>query len=212
MGTVKGTCSAPRCGRPRDSWHAFCGLHAKRQYRHGHYSVREGIREASLQPYREWVDEGLRKYTGSKAVQAALQLADSVLHYEPTNGYTFQRQLASMMQGLRDHGVTPYDVLLRVCMFHAAFDEYRERFHGAQRAEDLALARIVMRLTPLARKGRRWPSRALALLGATLREDLGAFAVTLIRRLQQDAEARHALRAATLDLDVPAVPLQGSSG
>lgn len=205
VGTSKGTCSAPRCGRPRDSWHAFCGLHAKRVYRHGHWSVRAGIRESDLRGYREWVDEGLYKYHNTKAVQVALQLAEATLNYQPTHDFSHQRQLASMMHGLRDHGVTARDVLLRVCLFHAAFEEYSERFHGSQRAEDLAQARLVMRLTPLQRAARRrWPSRSLQLLGSMLREDLGPFALGLLRRLKADAEAVHQLRAATLDLDSPA--------
>jgi hypothetical protein len=197
-------CNEPRCGRPLHGWGAFCGIHSNRNYRYGHPGIKEGLRESDLKPFAEWTAEGLTKYRASRATEAALKLAQEVLDYRATHGRTYQLQLEHMMQILKDDQVNAEDVLRRVALFVAFATAHPERFKGSTRVEDLALARCVMRLAPLQKTGKRYPSRSLALLGGLLRDALYRWGLNLVDRLKRDAEAHHEKVTASLDLDTPA--------
>ena len=198
------TCSEPRCGRPLHGYSAFCGFHADHAYRFGHPGIKAGLRENDLKPFAHWTAEGITKYKATRATSMALELATEVLNYRATNGYTFQRRLEGMMQILRDDQVSAEDLLRRVCLFVAFAAAHPEKFKGLTRCEDIAMGRMVMRLAPLQRKGLRYPTRSLVLLGGLLRDALYRYALNLVDRLKADAESHHAKVAATLDLDTPA--------
>jgi hypothetical protein len=197
-------CTFPACGRPRHGFSHYCGNHAAYAYLHGHPAITKGIREHDYKPFGVWVGAGLLRYCNTTAVQSARALADTILNYRATNGFTFQRTLEHMLARLLGDQVTADDVLHRVCLHVAYTEVYRGRFRGVRAAEDLALARCVMRLAPLGRKSKRDPRRSLLLLGEMLREDLYVFAISLINRLKEDAEKAHALRVASVNFDTPA--------
>jgi hypothetical protein len=60
-----------------------------------------------------------------------------------------------------------------------------------------------MRLAPLQRRGKRYASRAVHLLGEMARDFLYVYAMRLHDRVKQDAEKVYELKKATLDLDSP---------
>jgi hypothetical protein len=202
--TEQRICPEPYCGRPTHSWSAHCGMHAARAYRFGSAGIKAGLRESELKPYAEWTAEGLTKYRNTRATEAGLKLADEVLNYRATHGRTYQLQLEHMMQILRDDQVNAEDVLRRVALFVAFASAHPERFKGLTKVEDLALARCVMRLAPLQRTGKRYPSRSLALLGSLLRDALYRWGLNLVDRLKVDAQSHQDKVSATLDLDTPA--------
>jgi hypothetical protein len=78
------------------------------------------------------------------------------------------------------------------------------RYHGSTKAENLAMGRAIMRLAPLQRRGKRYASRAVHLLGEMARDCLYVYAMRLHDRVKQDAEKVYELKKATLDLDTHA--------
>jgi hypothetical protein len=66
------------------------------------------------------------------------------------------------------------------------------------------MGRAIMRLAPLQRRGKRYASRAVHLLGEMARDYLYLFGMRLHDRVKQDAQKVYELKKATLDLDTPA--------
>jgi antitoxin (DNA-binding transcriptional repressor) of toxin-antitoxin stability system len=118
--------------------------------------------------------------------------------------FTFHPQLERMMQLLRDDQVSATDVLHRICL-HVAFATANPgRVTGGRKVELLAIGRAIMRLAPPQRRGKRYPSRSLALLGEMVMDDgLYLFAIKLIDKLKIDDERKRAMKEAALDFDTP---------
>jgi hypothetical protein len=156
------------------------------------------IRPRMYEPDRAFIREGLGRYRNSKAIASALKLAERSLAYVPDQGYTWQHNLQRRMLILCDAGVTPLDVLQRV-VEHFALVERQPSLFKSQRAQQMALARHLLHLT----KWGRWRpnTRLLIQLGQMLSEDLGAFALQLLRRLHQDVAERQSLRRQAADFD-----------
>jgi hypothetical protein len=85
------------------------------------------VRPSELRPYDEPVTRTLARYLNSKAVQAALLLASELLNYRPHREYSWELKLQSQMARLRDGGVTPRELLARICAVWALQVD-RERF------------------------------------------------------------------------------------
>jgi hypothetical protein len=147
---------------------------------------------------RAFIREGLGRYQQSKPVTSALALAESTLEYVPDYGWTWQYDLEKRMAILRGAGVTPLNLIQRVAE-HYALVERQPHLFKVQRSQHMALARHVLRLTKLGRW--RPGTRLLISLGGMLAEDLGAFAIQLLRRLQTDLAERQALRRSAADFD-----------
>jgi len=197
-------CSFPRCGRKTHGWSHLCSEHAAQQHRHG-AAGKAGVRESDYRPYNLWVGAGLAKYRNRASTAAALTLAQQLLDYEPANGFRFQIELQRMMGLLKGDEVTASDVLHRVCL-HVAFATANPgRFSGGERVERIAIGRAVMRLAPLNRRGKRYTSRALYLLGDIVMSDgLYLYAIKLIDKLKSDDEQAYALKQAAVDFETPA--------
>jgi hypothetical protein len=166
--------------------------------------MKAGVRESDLRPWASWVAEGLTRYRSTAATAAALKLAQSILDYRNENGFGYQLELERMMLILKDDAVTAEDILKRVCLMVFFASAAPERYHGSTKAENLAMGRAIMRLAPLQRRGKRYASRAVHLLGEMARDFLYVYAMRLHDRVKQDAETVYELKKATLNLDTPA--------
>lgn len=191
------TCAAKRCTSPtmRGGWSRFCSRHAIRFFRYGHEEG-QPVKDYDLKTYRARVASGLARYENTKAVQAALHLSNEILNYRATFGWTKQLNLQSQMGRLRGAGVTPRDLLARVCEHYALVEANPHRFRTS-REEDHAISRAVLRLDKMG----TWRPNAhlMNYLGGILREELGAFAIMFIRRLQADARQRQEFREQLAD-------------
>lgn len=78
--------------------------------------------------------------------------------------------------------------------------------NGSTKVENPAMGRAIMRLAPLRRRGKRYASRAVHLLGEMAPDYLYVYVygMRLHDRVKQDAENVEELKKATLDLDRPA--------
>jgi hypothetical protein len=192
------TACAAGCGRAPAPRSRHCRRHALRLTRYGHVNVMP-LRDSEIRPFHAWVAAGFDRYADQKATTAALTLAERLLAFRPTRDFTIHYKAASALQGLADAGVSPRDVLIRVAVFYAFLQVRPSRFHGSQKAEDFALARLVLRLGP--RRARRDPrpsARLLQFLGERIRTDCAPYALALLRRIEQDADHERALRGAAV--------------
>jgi hypothetical protein len=175
----------------------YCISHAARAYRYGD-AMQTAIPLKLYEPDREFIREGLARYRNSKPVESALKLADAILNYTPDYQWMWKRDLERRMAILRSAGVTPNDLLQRVAEHYACVERMPHLFKS-QRGQHVALARHVLKMK---RPGCRDTTARLRFsLGSLLAEDLGAFAIQLLRRLQQDLEERHSLRRQAADFD-----------
>jgi hypothetical protein len=198
-------CPEPHCGRPAHGWSSFCHVHAARQYIYGHTSLRSGIREADLKPFRQWVNNGLARHRSTKGTANVLTLIDNnILNFRANEIVRAERDLARVTELMRYHDVTASDVLARVCLFQAYAASNVGRFRGSRRAEDIALGRFVLRLVPLRKAGARYATKTVERLAAELRQLVVPYADKLIELLKAQAAERHELVTASLDLSTPA--------
>lgn len=199
-------CSEPFCGRPAHGWGAFCGNHAARQYKYGHASLRAGIRETELRSYAKWVGAGLARYRNTKGTESVLKLiTERVLNFnQPDSCVRAERDLTRIMQEYRYHEVSASDVLARVAIFQAYSGANAARFRGSLRAENIALARMVLRLVPMSRAGKRYPTKAIERLADELRRCAVPYANRLLQLVQEEAARLHEGVLASLDLSTPA--------
>ena len=194
-------CAVPRCPRRRriqpNARSMYCSTHGARSYRYGDPTMR-AIRPRTYEAGRAYIREALGRYRNSKAVASALKLAEGILQYVPDYGYTWQHNLQKRMHTLAVAGVKPLDVVQRV-VEHFQLVEIQPHLFKTRRTEHMMLARHVLHLT---RWGTWRPNtRLLISLGAMLSDDLGLFALQLLRRAQQDLAKREALRRDSADFD-----------
>lgn len=180
-------CSVTGCRQPvsRYPWSALCDKHSARQYRTGTTRL-DSMRRGELAKYRERISFVLDKYGSSKAVDAAVMLADDFLQWKPRGDFTNHYRLAAQMQRLKEGGCTAREFLQRVCEVWAlqAFDQ---RFAN-ERELLFALSRGVLYLRP---QGTSRPAGPLLkLLGRELLADLGKFAAGVCMRIEKDDEVR----------------------
>jgi len=197
-------CDEPRCGRSTHGFSSWCATHASRAYLHGCPKMKAGVRESDLRAWASWVNEGLSRYRSTAATAAALKLAQGILDYRNENGFGYQLELERMMLILKDDGVTAGDILRRVCLMVFLASAAPHRYHGSTKVENLAIGRAIMRLAPLQRRGKRYASRAVHLLGEMARDYLYVFGMRLHDRVKQDAAKVYELKKATMDLDTHA--------
>ncbi len=180
-------CSVTGCSRAVEGapWSTMCSKHAMRQYRTGTTGANP-MKRADLAIHRKRISFVLDKYGRSKAVAAAVMLADDLLNWRPKHDWTVQYTLAEQMQRLRDGGVTAREVLQRVCEVWA-LQAFEQRFDG-ERVLEYGLARAVLML----RGQRTWRPAGplLRLLGRELREAFGKFAAGVCWRIEEDDKVR----------------------
>ena len=199
-------CPVPLCGLPTHGFSSFCQRHADRQYRYGHHAIKAGIRETDLKPFGKWVGPAMANYRNTRGTEAVLKLIDNhVLNYNGAGSiWRPERDLTHIVQEMRYHEVTASDVLSRVCVFQAYAAANLGRFRGSTRAENIALGRMVRRLVPMSRTGRRHPVKAIELLGAELRRLVVPYADRLLQLVQEESAMQHEGVLASLDLKTPA--------
>lgn len=171
----------------------FCGMHMARYDRNGH-PVAMAIPDQRFDEFSKMIDRGLCKYANSKAYSAALRLADDLLNFEPPARFNVYLDIERRMKALQGEGVTPSDVVRRVCAYFAY-----TRLHPRpdQRSDDYGLARAVVRLAPLGKW--RPNSRLLKFLGPEIRERLSVFTNAFLDRVEADEAERRALKDASRD-------------
>jgi hypothetical protein len=193
------TCAAPSCARL--AWRnrsRYCSTHMIRVHRYGTPSA-QPVAPDQIEQHETYLDRGLTLYANTKGVNAALKLADEVLNYRAPAGFAAYTQIDNQMRRLRDHEVTPRDILLRVA---AVYAYARVRTFGDDRAFNAALARAVLRLAPL--RGYRPLCRVLQWLADEITQRLTLFANAFVARLESDAEREREERRASTDFDTPA--------
>jgi hypothetical protein len=156
----------------------------------GHPTVKVP-RHLEYRRYRDPVAKALAKYERSKAVQAALAVADDLLTYRPRMDYKNHQQLAEHMAFLREGGVTAKEILQNVC--ETAAMRMLGRRLEEERAFDYVLARRVLMLRPRAtRRPGAWRPGGplLRYAGNLIREEFGVFPYGLLAKLEADDEAR----------------------
>jgi hypothetical protein len=128
----------------------------------------------------------LARYRNSKAVQHALVLAADLLNYRPRREYSWELQLETQVARLRDGGVTPRELLAKICSVWA-LNADRERFRDA-REFTYGIANEVLKL----RKLGTWRPGGVLLsrLGQMIVDDLGSFAAGVWVKTQQDTDSR----------------------
>jgi hypothetical protein len=147
--------------------------------------------------YHAFIADGMARYADHKAMKAGQQIAEALLSgtldgaLSNPNAFTYETEPARAMRLLRDHAVTPGQLLARVAEVFAYFEDHRDRL-PSQRFEDHMLARAVLTIAPW--RGRfRAGAKLLRHTGAMIRERLGPWAVAFTRKLRQDVDARNAL-------------------
>ncbi len=193
-------CAVDGCGQQVKSkpWSKHCEHHHSHARLYGHPTVKVP-RHLEYRRYRDPVAKTLAKYDRSKAVQAALAVADDLLTYRPRMDYKNHLQLAEHMAFLREGGVTAKEILQNVCETTAM--RMLGRRLEEERAFDYALARRVLMLRPRAarREGSWRPGGPLLrYAGNLIREEFGAFPYGLLAKLESDDEARAVRKEAFL--------------
>jgi hypothetical protein len=168
----------------------------QRHTRYGHPTAL-AIPDRRFNEQRKWIEEGLHRYSDRKAFYVALRLADErILNFSSAQPYTVLRKIEARMAMLREHGITAFDVVRRVCEF-VAYIEMRPM--ADQRAEDFALSRAILRLAPVGRY--RPTAQVLNHFGEPIREALYPFAFAFLQRLKRDIAAERATIKDSIDFD-----------
>ncbi len=160
------------------------------------------MKPRELEPFTDRITYGLTRYSNTKAVTAALQLASELLEFKPRYGFTKEYAMQEHMQALKATGVTPMSLLQRVCEFYAYAEWNPQRFHTV-REEEHALARAVLWLRNQGTQ--RSTTHLLLQIGGTVREILGVFPLAFVRRLEADDRERAKLLDQLTDFS-PASP------
>ena len=148
------------------------------------------LRNCELAAVRDEIMAGLAKYQSTTGVQAAYKLAAELFEYRAHPVNRSARHMAEQLQRLKDHGVSPWDILQRTAEVYACIEGSPPgRFENAD-VEAITLARSVLKLASMGRY--RAEGHMLRTMGAHVREVLGVFAVAFVRRLEQDKVGRRA--------------------
>jgi hypothetical protein len=193
-------CTVRGCSNPVQNgvFGALCASHLQHRVRYGDPEARLINYRRDIKPtYSLWLADGMTKYANTNGMKAGLTIAARLLRYKaPTFGErTKGQELAEHAFGvLRDHGVTPEMLCLRVAEWIAA--EHSGRIaRDAKRAQwRRQMARSVMRVLPGWSKGQKgWRdftegARVCDYVGELLVTELGPWALALMRKLEKDCE------------------------
>jgi hypothetical protein len=148
--------------------------------------------------FHRWATEGFAKYRGHPATVTALTLAGMVLDWKPTAEYSYQVNAWRLLQRLKDNGITPADVLVRVLEWVG----WMNANHGkvtTQREEDSHLARLVLTLTPYGVRYRPPGGHVIRHIGSLVREHCYLWAMRLATKLEADGDELARLKRASGD-------------
>jgi hypothetical protein len=135
-------CSARKARPPYSDHCARCGNNL----------VRNGAPMASavsfdvLKQYRKATRATIHRFLDTTAVKSALTLAAHLLDYRPSHQFSYMLELRKQMQRLVAFGVTPEDLVCRVCEFFALD---HDRPFKTTRERDTQLARVVIKLAKM---------------------------------------------------------------
>ncbi len=124
----------------------------------------------------------LQLHAEHPAVAAAAELARALLNYKADTALSADLRLQEALNYQRDVGADAGEVVARVVAFYL-YEERRP--FKSQRAADCALGRLVCHTVPLG--GYRYSAAVYCPAGELARRHLGQFAVSLLRRVNEDA-------------------------
>ena len=145
-----------------------------------------------------WIADGFARWSSHEAMRACVKLAEKLLHYaepgEKGAGWLLieRHAVAGIFRQMRDHGITPEQLFLRVAEYVAFFNRHPERA-AERKVEEFALARGVLHLLPWSLTGRRHGARVLKALGQIVKDHLYVAANAFVRRLEDDDAEKGAL-------------------
>ena len=155
--------------------------HSHRWNRYGH-ALGSPISPIELATHRKAIRRFVDRYWASKGLQAALRVADDLLHFQPGLSLSWQLSVADRMAVLRAAKVTREAVLLCVLEV-AALDHWSNRFRTSRELQ-YAFAREVLKLVPT--HGFKLTATVCRMFGDRINEGLGAFALVALARIEQD--------------------------
>jgi hypothetical protein len=191
-------CSVRGCSNPiqNGAFGALCAAHLQHRVRYGDPEARRINYRRDIRPtYSRWLADGMTKYANTNGMKAGLAIAAHLLRYKaPTFGERRKGQeLAEhAFSVLRDHGVTPDMICLRVAEWIAA--EHSGRITAKRTQWHRQMARSVMRVLPGWSKGQKgWKdftegAHLCDYVGELLVSELGPWALALMRKLEKDRE------------------------
>lgn len=155
--------------------------------------------DTAIRPhFHRWALAGFAKYRDHKATQTALSLAQMLLDWKPTAEFTYQTHAWRLLKGLRDNGVLPEHVLVRVLEWIGWMNANPGKVVN-QREEDSHLARLVLTLTPYGLRYRPPGGHTIRLIGELVREHCYLWAMRLATKLEADGDAMANLRRSSGD-------------
>jgi hypothetical protein len=155
--------------------------------------------------YHQFVQQGMERYAGHRATQAGLRLASELLGGSldeaaaAPNACSMHTERARAFRLLRDHGVTPAQLLARLAEVVCFTEDHPERIPN-QKFEDHMLARAMLTLVPWKIRFRPG-AKLLRHTGAMLREHLYPWALAFVRKLRSDINETHALIKASISFE-----------
>lgn len=180
-------CAATGCNYGRRRLSQYCGKHEQRTQRYGH-PLGAPIREDEMRQHEGDIADAFLQYADRKPMHEALRIAAELLEYQGESIVRYGRATGKIFAMLRHHEVTARKLLERVCVVSLLVRQDRGRRFPNKRAEDIATARAV--LTLVRPHHMRPTAKDLAFMGCMVKECLGLFAMSLILRMEKDAE-RH---------------------
>jgi hypothetical protein len=194
------------CGRLALKRHRHCASHMHRLTRYGDAEAMPCTYRTHVAPrFHRWILDGYRRLKDHPAMQAGRQCAERCLaftyeHDPSTVRVQDWEQAAHVMKQLRDHGVTPEALMLRVAEMAAVFEMEPSRC-PTRATEEAALGRAVVHLVRWQGPGAGQGKRLIVATARHVWERLGAWALAFVRHLNAEAEkdAELAKRAATFD-------------
>lgn len=155
---------------------------------------RTNLYDAQLAVTRRYV----HLYRDTDGARAAFQLAGLLMQYRADTALGADVKLEQAWATQRDRGAKPEELIARVCAFMLWMD-HRPGYFRNERAEAVALGRLCLHCEPLG--GHRYNASVYAPAGRMVRHHLGPFAISLLRKINSEAQRVADLRKKSANLE-----------